>query len=82
MTVSSSSSDPLPARNQPVPADRSAEKKEVLFHGFPASPGICRGRALVFGSTHTDFNEIEPIAIEPSQVDSEIERFQAAIDKT
>jgi len=81
MTVPASSG-PLPARNQPVPADHPAEKKEVLFHGFPASPGICRGRALVFGSTHTDFNEIEPIAIEPSRVDAEIARFQAAIDKT
>ena len=63
MTVPASS-DPLPAGNRQVPPDQPAEKKEVLFHGFPASPGICRGRALVFGSAHTDFNEIEPIAIE------------------
>jgi len=81
MTVPASS-DPLPVRNQAVPSDQPTEKKEVLFHGFPASPGICRGRALVFGSTHTDFTEIESIPIEPSQVDSEIAHFQAAIDKT
>lgn len=76
------SSDPLPAPDRQIPVDQPAEKKEVLFHGFPASPGICRGRALVFGSAHTDFNEIEPIPIEPSQVESEVAHFQAAIEKT
>ena len=80
MTVPASS-DPLPAPDRRIAAEQ-AEKKEVLFHGFPASPGICRGRALVFGSAHTDFNEIEPIPIEPSQVESEIAHFQAAIEKT
>ena len=80
MTVPASS-DPLPAPDRRI-APEQAEKKEVLFHGFPASPGICRGRALVFGSAHTDFNEIEPIPIEPSQVESEIAHFQAAIEKT
>ena len=75
-------SDPLPARTGQDPAERPTEKKEVLFHGLPASPGICRGRALVFGATHTDFTEIETIPIDPSQVESEIAHFLDAIEKT
>lgn len=77
----SASSDPLPA-DAAAPPPHSVEKKEVLFHGFPASPGICRGRVLVFGAAHTDFNEIDPIPIEASEADAEVERFQSALEKT
>ena len=68
----------------PLPASSThpVEKKEVLFHGFPASPGICRGRVLVFGAAHTDFHEIDPIPIDASDVDAEVARFQSAIEKT
>ena len=76
----SASADPLPAAAAPPP--HSVEKKEVLFHGFPASPGICRGHVLVFGAAHTDFNEIDPIPIEASEADAEVERFQSALEKT
>ena len=72
-------SDPL---GTAAAAPHPVEKKEVLFHGFPASPGICRGRVLVFGAAHTDFNEIDPIPIEPSDVESEVALFQSAIEKT
>ncbi|MBP5585684.1 MAG: phosphoenolpyruvate--protein phosphotransferase [Lentisphaeria bacterium] len=73
------SSDPLPGAAKTA---QPIEKKEVLFHGFPASPGICRGRVLVFGAAHTDFREIDPIPIAASEVDAEVARFQSAIEKT
>ena len=84
MTVSASSSpDPLPSAAGSRPAAHPVEKKEVLFHGFPASPGICRGRVLVFGAAHTDFTEtIDPIPIEESEVESEVKQFQTALEKT
>ena len=69
--IDNASVDPLPAV---AAATRPVEKKEVLFHGFPASPGICRGRVLVFGAAHTDFHEIDPIPIAPADVDAEIAR--------
>ena len=73
-----------PASADPLPGAAAApvEKKEVLFHGFPASPGICRGRVLVFGAAHTDFHEIDPIPIAATDVDAEVARFQSAIEKT
>jgi len=73
--------DPLPA-GTPAQTVHPVEKKEVLFHGLPASPGICRGRVLVFGAAHTDFNEIDQIPIAPSEADAEVEHFQAAVEKT
>ena len=77
--IDPASADPLPGAASAAPA---VEKKEVLFHGFPASPGICRGRVLVFGAAHTDFHEIDPIPIAASEVDAEVARFQSAIEKT
>ena len=77
--IDPASADPLPGAASAAPA---VEKKEVLFHGFPASPGICRGRVLVFGAAHTDFHEIDPIPIAASDVDAEVARFQSAIEKT
>ena len=79
--IDPASADPLPS-GTPLASARPVEKKEVLFHGFPASPGICRGRVLVFGAAHTDFREIDPIPIDQSDVDAEIARFQSAIEKT
>ncbi len=77
--MDTASADPLPAA---APVAPPVEKKEVLFHGLPASPGICRGRVLVFGAAHTDFHEIDPIPIDASEIDAEIARFQSAIEKT
>ena len=83
MKETSPAADPLPAGTAAVlPAPHPVEKKEVLFHGVPASPGICRGRVLVFGAAHTDFNEIDQIPIEPSEADAEVEHFLAAVEKT
>ena len=66
--IDPASADPLPGV---AAAATPVEKKEVLFHGVPASPGICRGRVLVFGAAHTDFHEIDPIPIAASDVDAE-----------
>ena len=49
--TASPAADPLPS-GASSPAAHPVERKEVLFHGFPASPGICRGRVLVFGAAH------------------------------
>ena len=81
MTDTALAADPLPSETA-FSSVHPVEKKEVLFHGFPASPGICRGRVLVFGAAHTDFNEIDPIPIGPGEVESEVKRFQTALDKT
>ena len=77
MTDSAAAAPPLPSA-----PSAAVEKKEVLFHGFPASPGICRGRVLVFGAAHTDFNEIDPIPIEASEVENEVARFHSALERT
>jgi len=82
MIDASPAADPLPSGAASSPAAHPVERKEVLFHGFPASPGICRGRVLVFGAAHTDFNEIDPIPIDASEAESEVKRFQTALDKT
>ena len=84
-TASPAVADPLPAGTAATAVavpPHPVEKKEVLFHGFPASPGICRGRVLVFGAAHTDFDEIDQIPIEPSEVNAEVEHFLAAVEKT
>ncbi len=81
-TASPVSADPLPAGTAPAQTPHPVEKKEVLFHGVPASPGICRGRVLVFGAAHTDFDEIDQIPIEPSEVNAEVEHFLTAVEKT
>jgi len=52
---------------------------EKIFRGIPASPGISIGRAVVL---RRDEPKISPHSIEMSQVEPEIQRFQAAVKST
>ncbi len=58
------------------------EKKEILFHGIPASPGIAIGPVLMLGADAEPSGKPAASFLEPDQVDVEIERFTAAIAKT
>jgi len=58
------------------------EKKEIVFHGVAASPGIAIGPALLIGGHCTSYKEPEIKTITPDKVESEIARFKKAIDKT
>ena len=58
-------------------------KREVLYHGIPASPGIAIGTVMLIAESHrTLFKDIKITGIAPEQVDSEIALFRQAIDKT
>lgn len=57
------------------------EKKEILFHGIPASPGIAIGTVLLINSNQVEHN-YEMRALKPDDVAREITLFQHALDKT
>lgn len=56
-------------------------KKEILFHGIPASPGIVIGNVLLIKTRHLE-QTIEETTIESGKEDDEVLRFQEAIDRT
>lgn len=58
-------------------------KREILYHGIPASPGIAIGTVMLIAESHrTLFKDIKITGIAPEQVDTEIALFRQAIDKT
>lgn len=57
-------------------------KKEIVFHGISASPGIAVGPALVIREYNTAYTESTDKPISPSQVEAEIANFNLALDKT
>lgn len=57
----------------------SGDKKELRFHGAGVSPGIARGPIHV---VRDDFDDVVRYPIEPSQIASEIARFEAALVQT
>lgn len=62
---------------------RNAEKKEVLFHGIPASPGIAIGKVRLVGKSKNIANLIQTEEhITSREVEAEQERFRSAIQKT
>ncbi len=58
------------------------EKKEILFHGIPASPGIAIAPVCLSGSTEKHTTVIENTVIPPESADSEIELFKQALERT
>src|ERR1700730_10865534 len=56
-----------------------ADKQEVRFHGAGVSPGIARGPIHV---VRDDLDDVARYPIEPSQIASEIGRFEAALVQT
>ncbi len=59
----------------------SSPKKEIVFHGIPASPGIAIGTVLVIG-THNQLSEIEDRSIDQDATELELAHLDRAIDKT
>ncbi|MEI3005304.1 MAG: phosphoenolpyruvate-utilizing N-terminal domain-containing protein [Victivallales bacterium] len=58
-------------------------KREVLYHGIPASPGIAIGTVMLIAELdRTLFKDIKITGIAPEQVDTEFALFRQAIDKT
>ena len=57
-------------------------RKEVMYHGIPASSGIAIGIALIVGNAGRTSLEVEPKPITESEVPGEITRFTNALDKT
>jgi phosphotransferase system enzyme I (PtsI) len=55
------------------------EEQEVRFHGAGVSPGIARGAVHI---VRDDLDEVAKFRIEPSQIGSEIGRFEAALIQT
>jgi phosphoenolpyruvate-protein phosphotransferase (PTS system enzyme I) len=57
----------------------SGDKPELRFHGAGVSPGIARGSIHV---VRDDLDDVARYPIEPSQIASEIARFEAALVQT
>ncbi len=61
------------------------EKKEILFHGIPASPGIAIGPVRLAGiAAPAPLSEKNQVAnfLKPDQVEAEVALFTAAIERT
>ena len=72
---------PAPGRGKVMP-DKSI-KREVMFHGIPASPGIAMGQVLVLGKENSLLDAPpEQKKIPPEEVESEIARFKDALEET
>lgn len=57
-------------------------RKEVMYHGIPASSGIAIGIALIVGGASRVSLDVEPKPITESEVPCEITRFTSSLDKT
>lgn len=57
-------------------------KKEILFHGIPASPGIAVGPVFLASQTTLDLDEKEANTVADDQIDKEIEFFRKALELT
>ncbi len=64
-------------------SSQQSRKKEVLFHGIPASPGIAIGSVKVFGALQENTQEQDLTRTVPQeQVEDEVARFQRALRLT
>lgn len=60
----------------------SAGKKEILFHGIPASPGIAIAPVYLSGPQEKHTVAVENTQIVPENADSEIELFKLSLERT
>jgi phosphotransferase system enzyme I (PtsI) len=74
------SADNSPAQPEPAPAPPG--KKEVVFHGIPASPGIAIGSVQLFAPHSPSCLSPEERDIDQADAGSETERFNTAIERT
>ena len=59
-------------------SQQNTSKKEKIFHGIPASPGIAIGKIFSIGG---NVLEVEPRTIEESEIESELKRYHEALKK-
>ncbi|MDD3119272.1 MAG: phosphoenolpyruvate-utilizing N-terminal domain-containing protein, partial [Victivallales bacterium] len=57
-----------------------AEQQETILHGIAASPGIAIGEAMVINTFYTAFCEPEQKTVPRGREETEISRFDAALD--
>lgn len=57
-------------------------KREIMFHGIPASPGIAIGTALVVRDSRHVVLETDNRTISEDEISREINRFNTALDQT
>lgn len=60
----------------------NAGKKEILFHGIPASPGIAIAPVYLSGPQEKHTVAVENTQIDPESADSEIELFKQSLERT
>ena len=59
------------------------QKREIMFHGIPASPGIVFGTVLLLQENSVELLSSKDVkTIPPSQVPKETARFRKAVDET
>jgi phosphoenolpyruvate-protein phosphotransferase (PTS system enzyme I) len=56
--------------------------KETIYHGIGASPGIAIGKVLLIKEHSTSYVKPPDTNIKAEQIDSEIKKFENALDKT
>ncbi|MDD5697183.1 MAG: phosphoenolpyruvate--protein phosphotransferase [Victivallaceae bacterium] len=56
--------------------------QEKIYHGIGASPGISIGKVLLIRQHSTSYVKPPDAAIAPDQIDSELARFESALEKT
>ena len=60
-----------------------SQKREIMFHGIPASPGIVYGTVLLLQENSVELLSAKDVkTIAPSQTAAEIARFEKAVKET
>ena len=71
------------AINTALPGETQKEKKEILFHGIPVSPGIAIGSVLLtIAGEDLLSSGIPPRNIAPEDAPEEVAFFRASLEKT
>ena len=66
-----------------IPRRDKTQKREIMFHGIPASPGIVYGTVLLLQENSVDLLSAKDVkSISSSMVTREIARFAKAADET
>lgn len=71
-----------PVNNAEASAEEEVRKKEILFHGVPASPGIAIGQVLLVDSNLVEDKQENDRLLTDEEVEGEISLFKASVDKT
>jgi len=68
---------------QQTVSNPEVQRKEIVFHGIAASPGIAIGQVLLVAGHHNNYDHTQDTAFfTPEEAEQEIARFLKALDKT